>query len=244
MSFEFPFFSRITSSGNDRCFVEYGYKSESDTLATIKASAYFNDLQGDLNNGDGVLKVGDVIVLQATDGHDVVTVTSVSTNVTVAEFPNSDVADGSITTAKLADGAVTLVKVAALTLDGTIAKGYASGANEDSLTISKRLTVASGSGTTVDPMLLDTKSILTDVNIVLESAGVAGSTVKISSGSGDITNTIATTGAINTRPTPGTWDTSNAEFDPAGLNTLNVTRADGGSGIPGLTIYFTFMPIA
>ncbi|MHA1447892.1 MAG: hypothetical protein ACTSP4_00530 [Candidatus Hodarchaeales archaeon] len=122
MTFDLNGWARITSSGNENCFINYGYKNSSDTLATIKTSAYFNDLMEELVNGYGKVKVGDVVELEGSDGKDKVYFDAVTTAVTVAEFPNSDVADGSISTAKLADGAVTLVKLAEIARPAYVVK--------------------------------------------------------------------------------------------------------------------------
>lgn len=111
MTFSLNGWNRITSSANEKSLVLYAYKLSTDTLATIKGSGYFNDLMQDLTNGVGVLKIGDAIFIQGSDGSDLVLVTAVTTAVTVGEFGNLDVADASITTAKLATNAVTTVKI-------------------------------------------------------------------------------------------------------------------------------------
>lgn len=56
---------------------------DTDTLATIKASGFFNSAQYDLTNGKGKLVVGDRIWIQGTDSYEEVVVTSVTTAVTV-----------------------------------------------------------------------------------------------------------------------------------------------------------------
>lgn len=100
---------------NSGVFDMWAYVSSTDALSTIKASAYFNDFIQEL-------KVNDWMLLVGTDGRDIVIVTSVTTNVTVADVlgalpPGSvdtaDLADLAVTTAKIADLAVTEAKLAA-----------------------------------------------------------------------------------------------------------------------------------
>lgn len=86
----------------------WSYISSADNLATIRASAYFNDWAGQLSQND-------YLYLTGSDGSDLVNVTSVTgaSPVTVAAFISAgDIADGSVTTAKLAALAVTLAKLA------------------------------------------------------------------------------------------------------------------------------------
>lgn len=95
--------------------VPYAYKNTADTLATIKASAYFDTWTDQLSQNDYLYVVG-------SDGSDLVQVTSVTgaTPVTVAAFIDAgDIADGSVTTAKLANLAVTAAKIANDTITAT-----------------------------------------------------------------------------------------------------------------------------
>ena len=80
--------------------INWTYTSPTDALATIRASAYFNEFSNQLTKNDWLYIVG-------TDGADLVNITSTTgaTPVTVAEFiTTTDIADGSITLPKLATG--------------------------------------------------------------------------------------------------------------------------------------------
>lgn len=86
MAFSLSGFNRVSSGANTSAPVIYSYISSADTLATIKASAYFNSLVPDLTNGIGVLKVADNILVQGSDNAGLVRVTAVTTNVTVEDL--------------------------------------------------------------------------------------------------------------------------------------------------------------
>ena len=111
MAFDINYWSHISSTGNTRAPMMFSYVSSSDALATITASAYFNDLVPDLTNGKGAIKVDDLIYIVGSDDDMIARVTAVTTNVTVTEFEVAVIADGSVTTAKIADEAVTDAKI-------------------------------------------------------------------------------------------------------------------------------------
>ena len=78
----------------------WSYVSSADALATIRASAYFNDIAQSLSQND-------YIYITGSDGSDLVNVTSVTgaVPVTVAAFISAgDIADGAVTLPKLAVG--------------------------------------------------------------------------------------------------------------------------------------------
>ncbi len=78
----------------------WSYVSSADALATIRASAYFNDIAQSLSQND-------YIYITGSDGSDLVNVTSVTgaVPVTVAAFISAgDIADGAVTLPKLAAG--------------------------------------------------------------------------------------------------------------------------------------------
>lgn len=80
--------------------ISWSYISATDTLATIRASAYFNDWSIQLTKNDYLYIVG-------TDGADLVDVTSATGTqpVTVGAFISAgDIADGAVTLPKLAVG--------------------------------------------------------------------------------------------------------------------------------------------
>lgn len=77
---------KISATGNDVAPKWFTYVSTTDTIATIKASAYFNSLVLNLTAGVGELRVNDVIHAKGSDSYALLVVTAVTTNVTVAEF--------------------------------------------------------------------------------------------------------------------------------------------------------------
>jgi len=76
MSYDNDYWGAWSASGNTKAGNAYLYASSTDALATITASAYFNDQIL-------LLEVNDVIYIQGSDGVALATVTSVTTNVTV-----------------------------------------------------------------------------------------------------------------------------------------------------------------
>lgn len=80
--------------------VSWIYQQTADTLATIRASGYFNSWTNNLTQFD-------YMYIRGSDGADLVNVTSATgaATVTVAEFiTTGDIADGSVTLPKLASG--------------------------------------------------------------------------------------------------------------------------------------------
>lgn len=92
MAFSLSDFDKLGAAGNPNVREIYSYISTADTLATISASAYFNDVAN-------YLKIGDTIFLNGSDGVNNVDVTAVSPNVTVADA--TTVAADSITSAEM-----------------------------------------------------------------------------------------------------------------------------------------------
>ena len=76
-----------------------------DTIADTLVSGYFNERLGLVN-------VGDLIMVYATDGNAFLVVTGASTTITTSLYPNVVVANNSITTAMLQAASVTLAKLA------------------------------------------------------------------------------------------------------------------------------------
>jgi len=76
MAFTLVSWSQVTSSQNTDSLRVFGYKSSTDTLSTIQASAYFNTVARRLNTGD-------MIIIQGSDGRSLLEVTATSPNVTV-----------------------------------------------------------------------------------------------------------------------------------------------------------------
>jgi len=83
MSFEIENFGRLSNSESSQIATIYSYSSSTDDLATVVASAYFNNL---IKLASAVrLKIGDLFVIQASDAECALRcVSSVTTNVTLA----------------------------------------------------------------------------------------------------------------------------------------------------------------
>lgn len=117
MAFDKTLMARATTSfsdGKTAVYWTYG-PSAVDSIATITASAYFDEWTDQVNKDDYLYLVG-------TDGQDIRAFTSVLgvVPVTVAAFITAgDIADGSITTPKLAALAVTTAKIAASAVTAT-----------------------------------------------------------------------------------------------------------------------------
>lgn len=116
MAFSLSKWDKLSAAGNSSVRELWGYTDTSITLATIEASAFFNDVAD-------ALTIGDTIWARGSDGVDQLNVTAVSPNVTVAIDP--DVAPGSITNTEVsASAAIAYSKLAALT-SGNILVGSA-----------------------------------------------------------------------------------------------------------------------
>lgn len=110
----FQKWSASSAFGNNNM---WQYTSSTDTLATIEAADYFDDLMTSL---DGPLLVNDIIWLQGTDGQEFATITAITPHVTVDPF-SVTLGAGSVGTSNIADLAVTAAKIAANTItDGEV----------------------------------------------------------------------------------------------------------------------------
>lgn len=97
MAFDKEGFSKISESSSlSFSPIMYSYKLLTDTLATIKGSAYFNSKAINLTINDPLYIVG-------SDGADIVKVTAVSPDVTVSSIL-ADLPPGSVELADLASG--------------------------------------------------------------------------------------------------------------------------------------------
>lgn len=116
MSFNLNQWDKLSAEGNTNVPRIYSYYSGTDAIATIVASAYFNNVADHLTIGDTIIMVG-------SDGSEMARVTAVSPNVTVAADPTP--APGSITNTEIAAGAaIAFSKLATLT-SGNILVGSA-----------------------------------------------------------------------------------------------------------------------
>ena len=85
MSFNYDNFGRISVNKSADLISSYSYISTADTLGTIVADEYFDDLIDNKN----ILQVNDLIFIVGSDVAGLYTVTSVTTNVTVADYLNT-----------------------------------------------------------------------------------------------------------------------------------------------------------
>lgn len=85
MAFDENYYGNAFSTMNQKAPTARCYTSSGDTLATITASAYFNNRIRDL-------KVGTLIYVNASDANALIEVTSVTTNVTTAVLVSNLVA--------------------------------------------------------------------------------------------------------------------------------------------------------
>lgn len=108
MAFNRNFLARVSTSGNNEAGAVWSYKSTTDDIATITASAYFNNAQAVSGQDNGPIKVGDKMMITGSDASGMYIVTAVSPNVTVATFA----AASAIDTAQIVDNAVTAAKLA------------------------------------------------------------------------------------------------------------------------------------
>ena len=79
MAFSLKNFDKLSQEGLTIVPRIWGYRSATDSLATIKASAYFNNVLDRI-------AVADFIFINGSDGNGLVAVTSVTTNATVASI--------------------------------------------------------------------------------------------------------------------------------------------------------------
>lgn len=109
MAFNRNFLARVSTSGNNEAGAVWSYKSTTDDIATITASAYFNNAQAVSGQDNGPIKVDDKMFITGSDASGMYIVTAVSPNITVASFA----AVSAINTSQIANDAVTADKIAA-----------------------------------------------------------------------------------------------------------------------------------
>jgi len=85
MSFNYDNFGRILTNKSADLVSGYSYVSSDDSLGTIVADAYFNDLIDNKN----ILVVGDILFLIGSDKSGMYEITSVTTDVTVSDYLNT-----------------------------------------------------------------------------------------------------------------------------------------------------------
>jgi hypothetical protein len=187
MAFSLSKWDKLSAAGNSSVRELWGYTDTSITLATIEASAFFNDVADHLT-------IGDTIWARGSDGVDQLNVTAVSPNVTVAIDP--DVAPGSITNTEIsASAAIAFSKLATLTnthiLVGSGAgvatdvamSGDATLANTGALTIANSA-VTNAKVSASAAIDFSKLAALTSTNILVGSAGNVATSVAVT---GDVT---------------------------------------------------------
>lgn len=122
MAFNLDYLARVNSSANDKSNKVWVYNATAtgsdEAVATVAASAYFNDVMQNLTDGVGLFDLGDVLIVNGNDASGFYLVSAVTTNVALTAFAaagsvdTANIADGAITTAKLDADAVTNAKLA------------------------------------------------------------------------------------------------------------------------------------
>ena len=189
MSFNKKYIARVTSSANENAPQVWSYISSGDNLATVVASAYFNEMIDTF-----ALKA--VIFIEASDDYMIARVTSVTTNVTVAEYGMAVVADGSITAAKLASDSVTTVKI----LDDNVTTAKIL---DDNITTAKILDANITTAKILDANVTTAKILDANVTLAKLATGITPTSVpkyegKESNGGGSATVAITVTGVAAT----------------------------------------------
>lgn len=194
MAFDLDNFDKLSAAGNPNVRKVFGYYSASDALATISASAYFNDV-------DNYLSIGDDIMLAGSDGYDRVRVTAISPNVTVTTEP--DVAPGSITNTEIAANAAIAFSKLATLASGNILVGSVGGVATSVAMSGDATIIASGALTIANSAINNAKvdaaaaidfsklAALPSAQILVGSAGNVATAVAMS---GD--TTISNAGAV------------------------------------------------
>lgn len=114
MAFDINYLARVSTSANVQALKVWSYNATAtgtnEAIATVVASAYFNDLQQNLTSGSeaGPYAVGDVIHVHGNDANGMYIVTSITTNVTVATYA----AIGSISSAQVNSNLIQYTSVA------------------------------------------------------------------------------------------------------------------------------------
>lgn len=107
MAFDINKFQRWSNGVAVGCNNMWEYTKTDETMATIIAAAYFDNL---IEATDSTIKVNDIMWIQASDAQQFVTITSVTAPVTVAAF-SVVLGAGSVGTANLVNLAVTGAKI-------------------------------------------------------------------------------------------------------------------------------------
>ena len=207
------------------------YESSTDSLATIRASAYFNSATPAPN-------VGDQIMVDGSDGSDIYRVTAITPNVTVVDWVTTTATEIPITQNEVLIGNGSGVGVSGL-LDGASFSNLSSGA----LTPSGLLVfeVDTPGGVTADTTVtMNYKVKVLDVLVIAKAGGAAGDLVQVAN------NVIGTpiTEAIDIQTAVNNKIFRNATLQHANIvinanDDLLIKETDGGAGAPALKLIIT-----
>ncbi len=136
MTFDITKWAQLDSGFSGENQRIWGYISSTDAIATIVASAYFNNVAG-------LLRQYDIIFIQASDDVNIYQVSSASGAIPVtlvSIIDTSSIPDNSITTAKIVDANITLAKLAVGITPSHVVRfagkhSYAGGGTSDAATV-------------------------------------------------------------------------------------------------------------
>lgn len=179
---------------------------------------------------DTAATTGDAFgVLQA------ITATDVRVVCDTKPLTSATVGAGTITATELASDAVTLAKVAAATMDGTIAKVTANANVIGGLPVVHRIDIASGANGDTD-VTLTHKTRVIDVWAVMTAAQTAGSTLTVKNSTTAITDAFSTASAGD-RDIVRAGEISDAQHEVVAGGTLRVSKASTGGDFGGAIVY-------
>lgn len=136
MSFILANFSRIDVNSQTDLPRLWQYYSAADSIATISASAYFNDAASYVN-------INDLIFITGSDAQQINSVQAISPNVTTSAFA----AAGTIGTSNINNNAVTYAKIQQVAADSLVGNPTSGLANSQGITLGNGLEFT---GTTLD----------------------------------------------------------------------------------------------
>jgi len=168
MTLNTDYFAPI-SSGWSTVLKLYGYSSTTDTAATIKASGYFNDINGT----EARLRKNDILFVEGSDVDDIIKITSATgaSPITVASIIDASIIkDDSIANAKInSSAAIAYSKLAALT-EGSLLVGNASTV-PTALDVSTDAQMLLGNGTTLASVAMSGDATIANTGALTIAAG-------------------------------------------------------------------------
>lgn len=219
MAFLLENWDAITAGVNLSVNIWYSYRNTSDTIATIKTSAYFN-------NRINVIIVGDIIHCQGSDNQGLVIVTSVTTNVSVEEY---------VDTNSIPNSAITKVKVAPNSLDATVVDEGSVDNNTGIIPVLYRLDTPGGVSESTS-VVVRKKTLVSEVWVINNATGTPGDIIQVYNASNPITGTFNIYQPITTITFQTTLNTANAHI--SALTILRAQETDGGDNdSPPVTVW-------